>query len=301
MEWGIRTKMTRSKVINGLKPVLFTLPAMIPFILFWLAPLLYVLYLSLTEWDFMSPDKTFVGLQNYADLFSNPAFYKALRVTVLFCAGSVLPVISIGLGLALLMNGKLGGSALYQALLFSPWVTPTVAVSIVWSWIYEPDVGLANTVLNSLGLESIGWLQDPKWALIGVLLVTIWKSVGWAMIFYLVALRNVPSDLLEAGELDGASALQKFFRITLPLISPTTLFLFVVQIIQALQAYDQINVLTQGGPSGSTRTLLYLYYQSAFESFQIGEASAVAVVLVFICMLLSVFSLGVSKRTTHYQ
>ncbi|WP_310830201.1 carbohydrate ABC transporter permease [Paenibacillus pedocola] len=293
--------MTRSKVINGLKPVLFTLPAMIPFILFWLAPLLYVLYLSLTEWDFMSPDKTFVGLQNYADLFSNPAFYKALRVTVLFCAGSVLPVISIGLGLALLMNGKLGGSALYQALLFSPWVTPTVAVSIVWSWIYEPDVGLANTVLNSLGLESIGWLQDPKWALIGVLLVTIWKSVGWAMIFYLVALRNVPSDLLEAGELDGASALQKFFRITLPLISPTTLFLFVVQIIQALQAYDQINVLTQGGPSGSTRTLLYLYYQSAFESFQIGEASAVAVVLVFICMLLSVFSLGVSKRTTHYQ
>lgn len=301
MEWGIRTKMTRSKVINGLKPVLFTLPAMIPFILFWLAPLLYVLYLSLTEWDFMSPDKTFVGLQNYADLFSNPAFYKALRVTALFCAGSVLPVISIGLGLALLMNRKLGGSALYQALLFSPWVTPTVAVSIVWSWIYEPDVGLANTVLNFLGLESIGWLQDPKWALIGVLFVTIWKSVGWAMIFYLVALRNVPSDLLEAGELDGASALQKFFRITLPLISPTTLFLFVVQIIQALQAYDQINVLTQGGPSGSTRTLLYLYYQSAFESFQIGEASTVAVVLVFICMLLSVFSLGVSKRTTHYQ
>ncbi len=293
--------MTRSKVINDLKPVLFTLPAMIPFILFWLAPLLYVLYLSLTEWDFMSPDKTFVGLQNYADLFSNPAFYKSLRVTVLFCAGSVLPVIAIGLGLALLMNRKLGGSALYQALLFSPWVTPTVAVSIVWSWIYEPDVGLANTVLNFLGLESIGWLQDPNWALTGVLLVTIWKSVGWAMIFYLVALRNVPSDLLEAGELDGASALQKFFRITLPLISPTTLFLFVVQMIQALQAYDQINVLTQGGPSGSTRTLLYLYYQSAFESFQIGEASTVAVVLVFICMLLSVFSLGVSKRTTHYQ
>lgn len=293
--------MTRSKVISGLKPVLFTLPAMVPFILFWLAPLLYVLYLSFTEWDFMSPEKTFVGLQNYLDLFSNPAFYKALRVTVLFCAGSVLPIILLGLGLALLMNRKLKGSSLYQVLLFSPWVTPTVAVSIVWSWIYEPEVGLANTVLDFLGLEQIGWLQDPKWALIGVLLVTIWKSVGWAMIFYLVALRNVPSDLLEAGELDGASAAQKFFRITLPLISPTTLFLFVVQLVQALQAYDQINVLTQGGPSGSTRTLLYLYYQSAFESFQIGEASSVAVVLVVICMLLSVFSFGVSKRTTHYQ
>ncbi|MHA6534017.1 carbohydrate ABC transporter permease [Paenibacillus sp. BAC0078] len=293
--------MTRSKLISGLKPVLFTLPAMVPFVVFWLAPLLYVLYLSFTEWDFMSPEKTFVGLQNYTDLFSNPAFYKALRVTLLFCAGSVLPVILIGLGLALLMSRKLKGSALYQVLLFSPWVTPTVAVSIVWSWIYEPEVGLANTVLDFLGLDKIGWLQDPKWALIGVLLVTIWKSVGWAMIFYLVALRNVPSDLLEAGELDGANAVQKFIRITLPLISPTTLFLFVVQLIQALQAYDQINVLTQGGPSGSTRTLLYLYYQSAFESFQIGEASTVAVVLVFICLLLSVFSLGVSKRTTHYQ
>ncbi|MEK3900984.1 MULTISPECIES: carbohydrate ABC transporter permease [unclassified Paenibacillus] len=293
--------MTRSKLISGLRPVLFTLPAMIPFAVFWLAPLLYVLYLSFTEWDFMSPEKTFVGWENYTDLLSNPAFYKALRVTVLFCLGSVLPVILLGLGLALIMNKKLKGSALYQVLLFSPWVTPTVAVSIVWSWIYQPEAGLANAVLNFFGLDSIGWLQDPKWALTGVLLVTIWKSVGWAMIFYLVALRNVPSDLLEAGELDGASPVQKFLRITWPLISPTTLFLFVVQLVSALQAYDQINVLTQGGPSGSTRTLLYLYYQSAFESFQIGEASSVAVVLVLICMLLSVLSFGISKRTTHYQ
>ncbi|WP_229695981.1 carbohydrate ABC transporter permease [Paenibacillus albidus] len=293
--------MTRSKWLGGLKPVLFTLPAMIPFVLFWLAPLLYVFYLSFTEWDFMSPEKTFVGLDNYIDLLRNPAFYQALRVTVLFCAGSVLPVILIGLGLALLMNRKLKGSMLYQVLLFSPWVTPTVAVSIVWSWIYEPEIGLANTVLGFLGLPPIGWLHDPQWALIGVLLVTIWKSVGWAMIFYLVALRNVPSDLLEAAELDGAGPFQKFMRVTLPLISPTTLFLFIVQIIGALQAYDQINVLTQGGPSGSTRTLLYMYYQSAFESFQIGEASSVAMVLVFICMLLSVLSLNISKRTTHYH
>lgn len=298
---GYTEKMTRSKLISGLVPVLFTLPAMIPFVVFWLAPLLYVFYLSFTEWDFMSPEKAFVGLENYLDLVSNPAFYKALKVTVMFCAGSVLPIIMIGLGLALLMNSKLKGSAFYQVLLFSPWVTPTVAVSIVWSWIYEPDVGLANTVLSFLGLTGIGWLQDPNWALVGVLIVTIWKSVGWAMIFYLVALRNVPSDLLEAAELDGANSYHKFIRVTLPLISPTTLFLFIVQIIGALQAYDQINVLTQGGPSGSTRTLLYMYYQSAFESFQIGEASAVAMVLVFICMLLSVLSLEVSKRTTHYQ
>ncbi|MFE4712796.1 carbohydrate ABC transporter permease [Paenibacillus sp. NPDC056722] len=292
--------MIRSKFIGGLKPVLFTLPAMIPFTVFWLAPLLYVLYLSFTEWDFMSPEKTFVGLDNYISLLSNPAFYQALRVTVLFCAGTVLPVIAIGLGLALLMNKKLKGSAIYQVLLFSPWVTPTVAVSIVWSWIYEPEIGLANTVLSFLGFEKLGWLQDPTWALVGVMLVTIWKSVGWAMIFYLVALRNVPTDLMEAADLDGARPVHKFIRITLPLISPTTLFLFIVQLIQALQAYDQINVLTQGGPSGSTRTLLYMYYQSAFESFQIGEASSIAMTLVFICMLLSLLSVIFSSRNTHY-
>ncbi|MFC3749412.1 carbohydrate ABC transporter permease [Paenibacillus sp. GCM10012306] len=292
--------MIRSKFIGGLKPVLFTLPAMIPFTVFWLAPLLYVLYLSFTEWDFMSPEKTFVGLDNYISLLTNPAFYQALRVTALFCAGTVLPVIAIGLGLALLMNKKLKGSAIYQVLLFSPWVTPTVAVSIVWSWIYEPEIGLANTILSFLGFEKLGWLQDPTWALFGVMLVTIWKSVGWAMIFYLVALRNVPNDLMEAADLDGANPVHKFIRITLPLISPTTLFLFIVQLIQALQAYDQINVLTQGGPSGSTRTLLYMYYQSAFESFQIGEASSIAMTLVFICMLLSLLSVIFSSRNTHY-
>jgi multiple sugar transport system permease protein len=140
------------------------------------------------------------------------------------------------------MNSKLKGAALYQVLLFSPWVTPTVAVSIVWSWIYEPDVGLANTVLSFLGLAEIGWLHDPKWALVGVLIVTIWKSVGWAMIFYLVALRNVPTDLLEAAGLDGASPFYKFIHLAAANLT-TTLFLFIVQIIGALQAYDQLTCL----------------------------------------------------------
>lgn len=184
--------------------------------------------------------------------------------------------------------------------MFSPWVTPTVAVSIVWSWIYEPEVGLANSLLKAIGLEGIRWLEDPNWALVGILLVTIWKSAGWGMIFYLVALRNVPSDLLEAAELDGANRWNKFVRVTLPLISPTTFFLVVVQVIQSLQAYDQINVLTQGGPAGSTRTLLYLYYQSAFESFQIGEASSVAITLVISCVTLSLLSFWVGRRTVHY-
>lgn len=283
------------------KALLFTLPAMIPLIVFWLIPLGTIFYLSFTDWDFMSPVKTFVGFENYIYLFSNSAFYQSLAVTLLFCLGSVLPVMAFGLTLALLLNRKMKGSVIYRTLLFSPWVTPTVAVSIVWSWIFEPKVGMANTVLRWFGFDGIGWLQDTRWALAGVLIVTIWKLMGWSMVFFLVALQNLPRELLQAGELDGAGSWSKLRYITIPLISPTTFFLFIVQTISALQAYDQINVLTQGGPAGSTRTLLYMYYQSAFESFDIGEASSVAVVLVAICMVLSIVSFAISRKTVHYS
>jgi multiple sugar transport system permease protein len=293
--------MKKSQWVDELKAILFTLPAMVPLTLFWFFPLCYVVYLSFMEWDFMSPVKSFVGLDNFRTLFLDPAFYQSLKVTFLFCLGSVVPIIVLGLILALLLNRKLRGGQIYQLLLFSPWVTPTVAVAIVWSWIFEPDVGLANSLFKSLGFSGVRWLEDPVWALVGILIVTIWKSAGWAMVFYLVALRNVPKDLLEAAELDGAGNVRRFFRVTLPLISPITFFLVVMQLIQSIQAYDQINVLTQGGPAGSTRTLLYLYYQSAFESFQIGEASAVAITLVFGCVVLSLLSFWVGRRTVHYS
>ncbi|MDU4698420.1 MULTISPECIES: carbohydrate ABC transporter permease [Paenibacillus] len=293
--------MKRSLWAEEVRALLFTLPAMVPLTLFWFYPLGFIIYLSFTEWDFMSPDKIFVGLQNYRDLFADPSFYQSLRVTALFCAGSVIPVVVFGLGLALLLNRNMKGGAIYRMLMFSPWVTPTVAVSIVWSWIFEPEVGLANTLLQALGLGGVRWLEDPNWALIGILLVTVWKSAGWGMIFYLVALRNVPAELLQAAALDGANSWRKFWNVTLPLISPTTFFLVVVQLIQALQAYDQINVLTQGGPAGSTRTLLYLYYQSAFDAFQIGQASSVAITLIIGCVGLSLLSFWVGRRTVHYS
>ncbi|WP_046215216.1 carbohydrate ABC transporter permease [Paenibacillus wulumuqiensis] len=277
------------------------MPAVIPLLVFWLGPLGYIFYLSFTDWDFMSPDKLFVGLDNYRYLLGNPEFYQALKVTALFGIGSVIPIMIGGLLLALLMNSKLRTSGIYRAFIFSPWVTPTVAVSIVWSWIFQPDVGYANHVLSWFGIAGIGWLQDSNWALVAILIVTLWKSVGWAMIFYLVALRNLPSDLLEAASMDGAGAWSRFRHITLPLISPTTFFLAVILTIQSLQAYDQINVMTQGGPAGSTRTLLYLYYQSAFEAFNVGEASSVAVVIILICVLLSGCSFLIGRKMVHYQ
>lgn len=292
--------MSTKQTVNDLKAFLFTLPAMIPLMVFWFIPLGYVVYLSFTEWDFMSPEKLFVGIDNYRYLFENPAFYQSLRVTFWFCLGSVLPSMAIGLLLAVALSGKLTGGSLYRTMMFAPWVTPTVAVSIVWSWIYEPEVGLANSALNMLGLDGVRWLQDPAWALVGILIMTVWKSAGWCMIFYLVAIGSVPKDQLEAAELDGANRWQRFVRVTLPLISPTTFFLVIVQLVAAIQTYDQINILTQGGPSGSTRTLLYLYYQSAFTSFNIGEASAVAITIILGCAGLSLVSFVAGRKTVHY-
>jgi multiple sugar transport system permease protein len=288
------------KLWRETEAVLFTLPALIPLLIFWLGPLGYIVYLSFTDWDFMSPDKLFVGLDNYSYLLTNSEFYRSLKVTLLFGLGSVVPTIVGGLALAMLMNSKIKSSGLFRTLLFSPWVTPTVAVSIAWSWIFEPEVGLANLLLGWVGISPIGWLKDQNWALVAVLIVTLWKSIGWSMVFYLVALRNLPSDLLEAASIDGAGSWDKFRSITLPLISPTTFFLSIILTIQSLQAYDQINVMTQGGPAGSTRTLLYMYYQSAFESFNVGEASSIAVVIILICVLLSGVSFLLGRRLVHY-
>ncbi|MFE6797693.1 carbohydrate ABC transporter permease [Paenibacillus chitinolyticus] len=278
----------------------YVLPAMVPLTLFWLAPMVYIVYLSFTDWDFMSPVKTWVGFENYKELFANEEFYKALKVTLLFGLGMVIPTMTGGLVLALILSRQGRGAGVYRAILFSPWVTPTVAVSIVWSWIFEPRSGLANSILIGLGADGLPWLQSSKWALLCVIIVSVWKFVGWAMVFYLVALQGVPKDLREAAFMDGAGEWSIFKSVTLPLISPTSFFLFIILWLQSFQAYDQISILTQGGPSGSTRTLLYMYYQSAFDSFNVGEASAVALVLVFISALFSLVSVTMSRRSVHY-
>jgi multiple sugar transport system permease protein len=291
------------KFLKGLgerQAYLFILPAMIPLTLFWILPMVYIIYLSLTDWDFMSPVKHFVGLYNYISLLQNPALYKSIKVTALFALGSVVPTMVGGLMLALLLNGKLMGSSVYRAIIFSPWVTPTVAVSIVWAWIFEPRVGLANAVLNIFHIDGLPWLESSVWALVAIMIVTIWKGIGWVMVFYLVALQSVPESIKEAAKMDGAGRIRSFLNITLPLLSPMTFFLFIVQVIDALQAYDQINILTQGGPAGSTRTILYLYYQAAFEQSDVGGASAVSLLLVLFTAIFSVASFYFSRKRVHY-
>ena len=280
--------------------LLFVLPALIPLVVFWIYPICRSVFLSFTNWDFISPTYKMVGFKNYLSLFKNPRFFEALWHTVVFTAGTLIPTIVLGLILALLLVKSFHGSGILKFILFSPWITPTVAISIVWTWIYKADGGIANTILQALGASPLKWISSSDTAMLSVIIVTVWKSLGYAMIFYLSALEKVPGELYEAGALDGATKVQQFFDITLPSISPTTFFLMIITMVNSLQAYDQIQVLTQGGPSGSTRTLLYMYYQLGFQEFNMGQATAVAVVMILLTVALSVIQFKASEKWVHY-
>lgn len=279
---------------------IFVLPAMLPLAVFWIYPIMKSICISFTDWDYMSPSYNFVFLDNFKALFADSRFYDSLWTTIWFTVGTVIPTIAGGLLLALLLQKAFRGSGMYKFVLFSPWITPTVAVSIVWTWIYNPDTGLANSVLEFFHLPALQWINSSDTSLLAVIILTVWKSLGYAMIFYLSALEKVPKELYEANGLDGANAWQRFRDVTLPCISPTTFFLLIVTMVNSLQAYDQIQILTQGGPSGSTRTLLYMYYQLGFEEYDMGQATAVAVVLILITVTLSVVQFVASKKWVHY-
>lgn len=290
----------RSEIRNLGAVLLFVLPALIPLFIFWIYPILKSVWLSFTDWDFMTPDYNFIWFKNYTSLLKDSRFYEALWNTLVFTAGTLFPTIIGGLGLALLLRRNFKGSGVFKFVLFSPWITPTVAISIVWTWIFREDGGLANQVLGLFGLPALKWISSSDTAMLSVIIVTVWKSLGYAMIFYLSALEKVPEELYEASALDGAKPWRQFLDMTLPGISPTTFFLMIITMVNSLQAYDQIQILTQGGPSGSTRTLLYMYYQLGFQEFKMGQATATAVIMIIITVILSLAQFTASKKWVHY-
>ncbi|CAH6816141.1 carbohydrate ABC transporter permease [Vibrio sp. 10N.222.54.A1] len=285
---------------NRLKVLLFTAPLLVPLFTFWLVPFGYSIYISFTDWDYISPDYSFIGLENYEYMVEDYEFIQAMLNTFWFSVGVVIPTILLGLVFAMLLHKNFKGSQFYRAVIFSPWITPTVAVSIVWSWVFETKSGLANHLLESAGFSAIPWLENGNTALVAVIIVTVWQAIGWTMLFYISALNKIPESLYEASLIDGCSSLTRFLKITLPLISPTTFFLVVVNIITAMQAFDQFQILTQGGPGGETRTLLYLFYQQAFERYEMGPAAATSLVIFLITGLLALINTYIGKRWVYY-
>jgi multiple sugar transport system permease protein len=257
---------------------LFLLPNLLLFLGFTIYPVFASFYYSLTAWDLHSAMK-FVGLRNYTTLINDPIFIKVLGNTFYYTAGVIPFQTILGLLIALGLNQKLRFMTIYRAAYFVPVVTSAVAVSIVWQWMYQPQWGVFNALLKQVGIAGPNWLFSTAWAMPSVILLSIWKNVGYSIVLYLAALQSVPESLYESAMLDGANARQRFWRITLPLISPTTFFIIVLSVIGSFQSFDQIYVLTQGGPARATSVIAHYLYQNGFQYFAMGYAAAIAYVL----------------------
>lgn len=251
-------------------------------------PALYSLYLSFFDWNGISPVKTPVGLDNYRTLLESREFWNSLRVTAVYSAGMTVAALGLGLLAAVLLNQPIRGIAIYRALFFLPVITPTVAAGVVWRYLFDPSQGVINRSLAVVGVDGPSWLSDPDWALVAVIIVAVWKRVGFNLVVYLAALQGIPRMHYEAAQLDGANAWQMLRHITVPLLAPTTFFLTVTALIDAFQVFDLVYVMTAGGPLGSTDVFGYYLYRYGFRYHELGFASAIAYVmfvLIFIVTL----------------
>jgi multiple sugar transport system permease protein len=279
----------------------FLAPSFIILAVFTYFPVLYAFGLSFWKWRIMRGEPTFNGLTNYQLLLTSEDFWQAIGNTIYFAVGSIPTGMAISLFIAILLNRKMKLLPVYRTAFFLPTVTSMVAVSVVWMWIYHPDVGLMNYLLNLIGLPSIRWLNDPRWAMPALILLGIWKGMGYNVIIYLAGLQNIPEQLYEAAEIDGANRWQLFANVTWPLLTPTSFLILIMAVINSFQAFTEFNVMTQGGPLGATTTVVYYLYQQAFQQFNMGYGSALAIVLFFIILGLTLIQNKVLGPRVHYQ
>jgi sn-glycerol 3-phosphate transport system permease protein len=278
----------------------FIAPNFILFAIFIFWPLVYSFYLSFMKWNMISPTKEFVNLENYIKMLNDPVLWQASRNTLYLAAGSVFIKLALALGLALLLNQRLAGRSVYRAIIFSPTFTTSVAVAMVWSWIFDPFYGLLRVPLNLVGLASPRWLSDILWTMPAIIIVAIWNGLGYDMVIFLAGLQGIPIDLYEAARVDGASGWQLFRNITLPLLSPTTFFLMVTSIIGAFKTFDIVAVMTAGGPMNSSNVYIHYLYQNAFKWFKVGFASAQAVIFFIVILVITLAQVKLSRRWVHY-
>lgn len=266
---------------------LFVLPALIFIIIFIFAPVVYTVYLSLLKWNLLSINPKFVGLANYTNMFAAPDFRQSLGNTVLFSVGMLVVSLPVGLLLAVLVDMGLKGTRIYRTILFGPYVVPLVGSGLVWTLLFNPTYGFVNQLLGAFHVNGPDWLGSQGFALVSVLIMSIWQYIGYYMIIFLGGLQSVSHNLKEAAGIDGANQRQTFLHVTLPALAPSLVFAFVVCTIQSFQTFDQVYVMTGGGPDGATSTLVYYIYHQGFEMYNIGTATAASVVLLVLLGLLT--------------
>jgi multiple sugar transport system permease protein len=277
---------------------LFVAPNLAAVAVFMLFPLGFSLYMSLHNWDLFRPAK-FVGLANYRSLFTgDPLFVIALRNTVVYTVGTVVPTVLISLAVAGVLNRKVKGISVFRAIVFLPLAVSSVVMAVVWQFVFNTDNGLLNIMLGWIGIGPVPWLVDPKWAMLSLCTVSVWRSVPFATVILLAAMQGVPDNLYEAAKLDGAGELRQFASITVPLIRGAVSFVVVISIIHAFQAFDLVYVLTgrNGGPETATYVLGIMLFQHAFAFLEFGYASALAWVIFGILLVLTVLQLRLGRR-----
>lgn len=279
---------------------LFLLPSMVLFLTFTGIPVIAAFGISFTRWDLFNPAQ-FIGLGNYTKLFGDPIFSRVMGNTAYFVLLSVPVQMMIGLGCALALNRGLKGQTFFRVAYFLPVVTSTIAAALVWAWLFNANFGLINALLSLLGIsDPPRWLASSKWAMPAVIIVSIWQNLGYAMVLFLAGLQNIRADLYDAAAMDGARGWRRLWFITLPLLSPTTFFVLIISIIGSFQIFELVFVMTQAGPANATNTLVYYIYQNGFQFYQMGYASAAAMVLFVIVLIMTLVQYALQNRWVHY-
>jgi multiple sugar transport system permease protein len=287
------------KMRDAMEAWLFISPTLAGFLIFFVGPLIAVVWYSLTEWNLLSQQATFVGLDNYDDaLFGNPDFWHVVRNSIVFAIGLVPLNMALALGLALALSRRFPGVVLFRTVFFAPVVTSAVAWAIVWKFLLQGEAGFVNQMLDYVGIDGPNWLREPNWAMAAVIVTRVIKMVGLNMILYIAALQAIPRDYDAAARLEGASNWQIFGMITWPLLGPTTLVIMVITTIGSFKVFDHIYLMTGGGPENGTLVLAFYIYQQGFQFFNVGYASALAMIMFAIVMVLTVVQLAVRRRDT---
>lgn len=278
---------------------LFLTPNIFGFIIFTVFPVIGSLLISFSDWNLInqpSPN----GLANYQELLTDSIYWQSMTNTAIYSFVSVFLNIFLALFLAMLLNNKIRYIGIFRSAYFLPVVYSSVAIALIWQWLFDYQMGLLNQILHWFKLSPVPWINSPQWALVSVILVAVWKTVGYNMVIFLAALQGVPSELYEVAKIDGANVWKTFWNVTWPIISPSTFFVTVTSIISSFQVFDLTTVLTGGGPANATNTIVMLVYQHAFQFFRMGYASAIAYTLFGIVLIFTVLQTLMSKRWVHY-
>ena len=298
--WGRDGHMKKSKLEKSRNRwgIVFILPQLISLVCLGIIPIVIAFVLSFFDWNgFSAP--VFTGFQNFKAVFTDPDTGIAIKNTLVYSVIYVPCSIVLSLGLAMLLN-KAWGKMFYRAVFFLPQIVTSVGIAVVWSWIYQPQFGILNMILRFFGIEGKEWLRDPSTAMGAVIVMSIWWGLGYNFVLFLAGLQNVPRTYVEAAKIDGANERQVFFNITVPLISPTTLLVTITTMINAFQVFDQMFLLTSGGPAKKTYTMAIHIYQTAFKSYELGKASTAALILFFVVVAVSVIQFKLSDKWVHY-